>query len=182
MMNFPTATTVRKRLPKEAFYRHLALTNALKEKFVSDVDRIMVENSFTKQTLNLTASAETKEILLLSVRLKKQEFDGKVTEAIARQNKHRLVFLLCFESRRQLALYYGKLYRTPWMEASDVHLSLHGFTLDEIWNSMVEQIALLEEDASGQNENLSIDERLDRQDRIEKLKMLISRTEAATWR
>ena len=70
MMNFPTATTVRKRLPKEAFYRHLALTNALKEKFVSDVDRIMVENSFTKQTLNLTASAETKEILLLSVRLK----------------------------------------------------------------------------------------------------------------
>lgn len=83
MMNFPTATTVRKRLPKEAFYRHLALTNALKEKFVSDVDRIMVENSFTKQTLNLTASAETKEILLLSVRLKKQEFDGKVTEAIA---------------------------------------------------------------------------------------------------
>ena len=43
MMNFPTATTVRKRLPKEAFYRHLALTNALKEKFVSDVDRIMVE-------------------------------------------------------------------------------------------------------------------------------------------
>ena len=110
-----------KRLPKEAFYRHLALTNALKEKFVSDVDRIMVENSFTKQTLNLTASAETKEILLLSVRLKKQEFDGKVTEAIARQNKHRLVFLLCFESRRQLALYYGKLYRTPWMEASDVH-------------------------------------------------------------
>ena len=105
MMNFPTATTVRKHLPKEAFYRHLALTNALKEKFVSDVDRIMVENSFTKQTLNLTASAETKEILLLSVRLKKQEFDGKVTEAIARQNKHRLVFLLCFESRRQLALY-----------------------------------------------------------------------------
>lgn len=83
MMNFPTATTVRKRLPKEAFYRHLALTNALKEKFVSGVDRIMVENSFTKQTLNLTASAETKEILLLSVRLKKQEFDGKVTEAIA---------------------------------------------------------------------------------------------------
>ena len=43
MMNFPTATTVRKRLPKEASYRHLALTNALKEKFVSDVDRIMVE-------------------------------------------------------------------------------------------------------------------------------------------
>ena len=55
MIDFPTATVVHRRMPKEAFYKHLAITKMLKEKFVSDVDRIFVENSLTKDNLNLTA-------------------------------------------------------------------------------------------------------------------------------
>lgn len=47
MIDFPTATAVHRRLPKEAFYKHLPLTKALKAKFVSDVERIVVENSLT---------------------------------------------------------------------------------------------------------------------------------------
>ena len=62
MIEFPAATAVHRRLPKEAFYKHLPLTKILKEKFVSDVDRIVVENSFTKENLNLASDAEIKEI------------------------------------------------------------------------------------------------------------------------
>ena len=112
MIEFPAATAVHRRLPKEAFYKHLPLTKILKEKFVSDVDRIVVENSFTKENLNLASDAEIKEIMLLSISLKNQEFDGKVIEAIARQNPHKLVFLLSFEDQQQLAIYHNKLYRT----------------------------------------------------------------------
>jgi hypothetical protein len=75
MIEFPAATAVHRRLPKEAFYKHLPLTKILKEKFVSDVDRIVVENSFTKENLNLASDAEIKEIMLLSISLKNQEFD-----------------------------------------------------------------------------------------------------------
>ncbi len=89
MIDFPTATAVHRRLPKEAFYKHLPLTKALKDKFVSDVERIVIENSLTKDNLNLNTDSEIKEILLLSITLKKQEFDGKVIEAIAKQNPHK---------------------------------------------------------------------------------------------
>lgn len=58
MIEFPAATAVHRRLPKEAFYKHLPLTKILKEKFVSDVDRIVVENSFTKENLNLASDAD----------------------------------------------------------------------------------------------------------------------------
>ena len=64
MINFPGSTRVGKRLPKEAFYKHLPLTPALKAKFVSDVDRIVVENSLTKSNLNLVKEAEIKEVLV----------------------------------------------------------------------------------------------------------------------
>ena len=181
MIEFPAATAVHRRLPKAAFYKHLSLTKILKEKFVSDVDRIMVENSFTKENLNLAADAEIKEIMLLSISLKSQEFDGKVIEAIARQNPHKLVFLLSFENQEQLAVYHNKLYRTLWMNHDEIALKLQGYSLDEIWDSFIEQIALYEERAE-QTEDLSIEDRLALQEQILKLEKQIDKTENAMWK
>ena len=181
MIEFPAATAVHRRLPKEAFYKHLPLTKILKEKFVSDVDRIMVENSFTKENLNLASDAEIKEIMLLSISLKNQEFDGKVIEAIARQNPHKLVFLLSFENQQQLAVYRNKLYRTVWMDHDEIALKLQGYSLDEIWDSFIEQIALYEERAE-KTADLSIEERLEIQDQILKLEKQIDKTENAMWK
>ncbi|WP_298031004.1 DUF4391 domain-containing protein [uncultured Dysosmobacter sp.] len=181
MIDFPTATKVHRRLPKEAFYKRLPLTKVLKDKFVSDVDRIVVENSLTKENLNLNEDSDIKEILLLSIILKKQEFDGKVIEAIARQNPHKLVFLLSHEDRRQLALYHGKLYRTQWMDETEVDLKPQGFSLGEIWDAFTEQIALYEERAE-KTDALSVDERLKLQEEIVKLEKLIQKTEAAAWK
>lgn len=181
MIEFPAATAVHKRLPKEAFYKHLPLTKILKEKFVSDVDRIVVENSFTKENLNLASDAEIKEIMLLSISLKKQEFDGKVIEAIARQNPHKLVFLLSFEDQQQLAVYHNKLYRTLWMAHDEIALKLRGYSLDEIWDSFIEQIALYEERAE-ETADLPIEDRLAIQNQILKLEKQIDKTENAMWK
>lgn len=180
MIDFPVATAVHRRMPKEAFYKHLPLTKPLKDKFVSDVDRIFVENSLTKENLNLTADSEIKEILLLSISLKRQEFDAKIVEAIARQNPHKLVFHLTFEDSAQLALYHSKLYRTAWMPSAELSLAAKGYSLSEIWDGLVEQIALYEERAEAAGR--SIDERLAIQERIVKLEKLIAKTEAAAWK
>lgn len=181
MIEFPATTAVHKRLPKEAFYKHLPLTKILKEKFVSDVDRIVVENSFTKENLNLASDAEIKEIMLLSISLKKQEFDGKVIEAIARQNPHKLVFLLSFEDQQQLAVYHNKLYCTLWMSHDEIALKLQGYSLDEIWDSFIEQIALYEERAE-ETADLPIEDRLAIQNQILKLEKQIDKTENAMWK
>lgn len=181
MIEFPAATAVHRRLPKEAFYKHLPLTKILKEKFVSDVDRIVVENSFTKENLNLASDAEIKEIILLSISLKNQELDGKVIEAIARQNPHKLVFLLSFENQQQLAVYHNKLYRTLWMDHDEIALKLQGYSLDEIWDSFIEQIALYKERAE-QTDDLSIEDRLAIQDQMLKLETQINKTENAMWK
>ncbi len=181
MIDFPAATVVHKKMPKEAFYKHLPLTKTLKDTFVSDVDRIYVENSLTKERLNLTADSEVKEILFLSVTLKQQEFDGKIIEAIAKQNSHKLVFCLTFEDRGQLAIFHGKLYRTAWMPLEELSLSARGYSLGEIWDGMIEQIALLDERAKPAD-GRSIDERIALQERIVKLEKLIAKTEAAAWK
>ena len=181
MINFPTATAVHRRIPKEAFYRHLPLTKVLKERFVSDVDRIFVENSLTKDNLNLVAESEVKEILLLSLFLKKQEIDAKIIEAIAKQNPHKLIFQLIYEDNGQLAIWYLKLYRTEWMLLVDIELKTQGFSLDEIWDSFIEQIAISEKHAKSAG-GISIDERLAIQEQRIKLEKQIKKTEAAAWK
>lgn len=181
MINFPGSTRVGKRLPKEAFYKHLPLTPALKAKFVSDVDRIVVENSLTKSNLNLVKEAEIKEVMLLSITLKKQDFDGKIVEAIARQNPHKLIFLLCYEDNRQLAVYHGKLYRTDWVPEDKVRLSLSGDNLDAIWDDLLQQVAVHSEAALGQK-GKTIDDQLKMQDEIDRLNKLIKKTETAVWK
>ena len=54
MIEFPVSTRIHKRLPKEAFYKRLTLSAALKEKFVDDIERIVIENSLSNNSLNLT--------------------------------------------------------------------------------------------------------------------------------
>ncbi len=86
-----------------------------------------------------------------------------------------------FEDSRQLALYHSKLYRTQWMDASEISLKPQGFSLDEIWEAFVEQIALYDERAE-KSASLSMDERLALQEQILKLEKLIAKTEAAAWK
>ena len=181
MLDLPEATRVHKRLPKEDFYKRLNLTAALKEKFVADVEQIYVENSLTKERLNLARDSAVQEILLLAVTLKKKDFDGKVIETIARQNSHELIFLLLYEEEAQLAVYRGKLYRSSWLPKTEITLAAQGFSLEEILTGFIEQIALVGEEGKT-NENISIDERLHLQEKIGKLTKLIEKTERAAWK
>jgi len=181
MIDLPAATVVHRRLPKEAFYKKLALNTAMKDKFVSDVESIFVENSLTKDNLNLADDSEVKEILVLSLTLKKQGFDDKILEVIARQNPHKLVFLMKFAEQSQLALYSGKLYKTNWQNDNEQHLSANGFTLEQIYNNFIEQIALFDERAE-KVEDCSINERLALQEQILKLEQKIKKLEADSWK
>jgi hypothetical protein len=96
-----------------------------------------------------------------------------VIEAIAQQNKHELVFLLLYpsegtdEREAQLAVFSGRLYRSPWMPETNISLAAQGFSLEEIMAGFIEQIALTEDTAKNA-ENISIDERLHLQEQIEK--------------
>ena len=162
-------------MPKEAFYRQLNLSLELREKFVSDVQRITVEYSLTAESLHIDKSDDLLEILVLTIRLKKKAFDNRIVETIARQNKHKLVFCLNYGDQEQLALYSGKLYKTQWRPATGGMLEARGRTLPEIWNGFVEQIALADETPT--TSEVSIEDRLRRQEHIAKLQKEMAKLE-----
>jgi hypothetical protein len=176
MLNFPSRAAVGRIMPKEAFYKRLTLSGEVREKFVSDVKRIFVEYKLAPDTINVEKDGEISEILVLSLDLKKQEIDYRIVENIARQNAHKLLFVLRFEERGQLALYYGKLYKTDWMPLADLKLEARGLNLDSIWEGFIEQIAL-QENIIPSCDSFTVDEKLKKQDTILKLQKEIDRLE-----
>jgi len=178
MINFPGGSSVGRILPKEAFYQRLNPSVDLKDKFISDIRRIMIENSLTESTLHLKPGAEVNEILVLGLDLKKQDGDERILEAIARQNPHKILFWLRFEEQGQLALYINKLYKTEWQPLVAMQLETKGFNLDEIWDGYVEQIALSKEAEQVINE-IPVAYRLKRQEDMLKLNRKIEQLEKA---
>lgn len=181
IINLPESTYIHRRMTKEAFYSNLKMNPQLRSAFVNDVDRIFIENGLSADNLHLPNKSAVEVIYVMQMYLKKPDFDGKVVEAIARQNPHKLLFLLTFENRAQLALYQGKLYRSSWQLASEMKLEANGQSLQQIWDGFIEQIALTEEQP-GDVSGLSVEERLKRQDRIQKVEQNIEKTEAAAWK
>ena len=108
--------------------------------------------------------------------MKKQEFDGRIVENIARQNPHQIVFLLRYEDKAQLAVYYAKLYTTEWKLLEELTLMAKGFTLDDVWNGFLEQIAL-RDDITAHRADDNIDAKLQRQDAILRLQKDIEKLE-----
>lgn len=176
MIQFSSTTAVGRAIPKEAFYKHLPLNSNLKGKFVSDIKRITLSNSFRADTLNLDSGTEVSEILLLTIDLKNRQYDGRILENIARQNSHKLVFLLQFEGEAQLAIYYTKLYTTAWCPNDKITLTINGYTLDAVWLSFLEQIAL-QDGLIECDPNEDIDGKLQRQEIILKMQKEIETIE-----
>lgn len=178
MITFPSTARVGRIMPKEAFYKQLALSPELKNKFVSDVWRITVEYTLTADSIHVDQSNEIHEILILSIQLKKEEFDYRIVEAIARQNAHKIVFILIYEDRSQLVLYYSKLYKTEWQPTEMILLDAKGRDLEAIWQGFIEQIVLVPEHR--EIEGLSVDEQIRRQDEIAKLQRDIEKLKRMT--
>lgn len=181
MIELPESTRLHRRMPKEAFYGNLQLSPIVKSAFVNDLERIYIEYGLSKENLHLPLDSDVEVVYLMLLELKKREYDSRILEAIARQNPHRLIFLLVYEDQVQLALYQGKLYISEWLQGSELKLKTEGQSMREIWDSFVEQIALTEEEPDVQA-GLSVEERLKRQERIRKLEQNIEKTEAAAWK
>lgn len=171
-MKFPEGTRIHRRLPKEKFYQFMHFTKVMKAAFTADVDSIYAEYSLTRESLHFDKESTVKEIIVLLIHLRSETVNPHILELIARQNPHKLLFLLAYGEKRQLALYRGKLYCLPWMKEEDLPPVPSAFSLDDLWDDLTEAVAFAGD--SGRV-GLTIDERLQRKETMETLQAKISK-------
>jgi hypothetical protein len=171
-VEFPKASVVGKIMPKEAFYKKLTISTDLKEKFITDIKKIVWQNKLSSATLNIDKGKSITEILVLYIELKKQELEYKIIETIARQNPHKILFVLLYENSAQFAIFHNKLYKSNWQNTEHLELNIKGLNLDDVWAGFVSQISNVPIER-GQN----LDEQLAKQEQIARLKRDIEKLE-----
>jgi len=160
--------TINKNIPKEAFFRNITVAPAVRNKFYSDIQRIILTYSISPLTSSIAAGQEIKEIDIMLIELKSDSISDKVLETIARQTPVTLLFDIIYNDIEQFAVFHKKLYATKWF-AKDYYVpKIMGIDLDEVWKTLVSQICGVEVGAEK-----SLDAAIDDNEKQEKIMMQI---------
>lgn len=92
LYRWPTAAKFGRRVPKEKLYAHSTVTTAVREKFVSEVQRITWSYKLAESTINLPGSAEVPEIQIFQLDAKIGDVSENVLLAIDRAIPFPIIF------------------------------------------------------------------------------------------
>ena len=147
MYGLPQTTEVRKQLPKKAIYAKFELKPSQRESFDADIARIDIVAVISPSTVPAIAEGkEVKEIYLLTLQMKRKEYDSKNIALLTKLIPQRMVFVLQFEEQTQFAIYHTKLITSAWQLTthSSQLIAIKGLNLDAVWENIVTHIGQIE--------------------------------------
>lgn len=139
MLGLPKATETNKPLPKTLVYKQFGLTAQQRARFDASISRMAILNVVSPDTVpGLIVGENIKSFYVLSVSLKRKDYDAKNIAVLAKLIPQHLLFALQYEDEIQLAIFQEKLFTSPWNTIANIQaLSLNGLNLDRVWDNIV---------------------------------------------
>lgn len=154
MLGLPKTTEFNKRIPKQKFYENMDISPALKKVFVEQVKTIYWKNKIASTTTNLAVGNEVTELEVFEIRLNTKILDDALLRQIDREIPYHILFLLEYQGNYQAWIGYKEAalsgtkafkvngyYHTDWCDLEHLPLKMEGFTVDEVYENFVRQVA-----------------------------------------
>jgi len=175
MLGLPKATELNKQLPKKAIYAKFSMNTAAKDRFDADISRIAIVNEISPQTVRtLTATEDVPSFYVLSVSLKRKDYDERTIAQISRLINQNMLLVLEYKDECRLAIYHTKLIQSEWQKTAGCTVTLRGLDLGAVWQNIVTQVGGIQiEEGRSLEQQIAVDEQRARVqkeiDRLEKL-------------
>ena len=142
MLGLPLSTEINKPLPKTAVFAKFALTAKQREHFDADISRMTLVNVVSPHTVPaLAEGGEVKSFYVLSVQLKRKDYDAKNITMLSRLIPQHLLFVLQCNDEYQLAVFQERLFVSAWSSLCETKpLPLQGLDLNKVWANIVTHI------------------------------------------
>ena len=137
MFQYPERTRKDRILPKSKVYGNAQPSNAVRQRFVNQVEQIVWRNLLIPETVNLPARDGVEGIQIFEIALKAGELKEDVLRSLDRAIPWRLFFELTFQGKVRFAAAYKRpsegssgapvvedYYLTPWQPAMTPRLAL----------------------------------------------------------
>ncbi len=108
LYTYPKQAYFGKVIAKSKIYEHAAISSSLKEKFVSQVDKIIWQYKLAPETTNLSATVAVPEIQIFDIRLKGREIDEALLKAIDKAIPFPIIFQLHQDDRVKVKAAYKR--------------------------------------------------------------------------
>ena len=179
MLGLPKSTEITKQLPKKAIYTKFNMNTSAKDKFDSEISKIVIVNEISPTTTTLEEGNEVSSLFVLLVSLKKKEFSDNIIVQLSKLIPQNILFILEFDGKCKLAVFRTKLIQSEWISSDKCTKQLNGLNIDTVWENIIVQIGGIQiESGNTLDEQIAVDEqrqklqkeidRLEKQARTEK--------------
>ena len=143
MFDLPKTSEIKKPLHKKLIYEKYAaeLSGNKKDKFDTDISRMIITNEISEASVNIKATEEISAIIVLQVELKRKEYDDKNIIMISKLFGQKLLIVLHYDNKYQLAIYETRLLKSDWKNEEEISLKLNGLDLGSVWDNFVTQVS-----------------------------------------
>ncbi len=144
MLGLPSQTEIKKIIPKNTVFTKFTLNTAAKNTFDADIKQMTLVNAVSDGNISVEAGEKIKGFYVMLVTMKKADFNEKNIVLLSKLIEQNIVFILEFEGKYKIAVYYSKLMQTDWLTPDAAVIRLEGLNLDSIWNNIIIQIGNIE--------------------------------------
>lgn len=171
MFDLPKTSEIRKPLHKKLIYEKYAaeLSENKKDKFDADISRMIITNEISEASVNIKATEETSAIFVIQIELKRREYDDKNIVMISKLFGQKLLIVLHYDNKYQLAIYETRLLKSDWKNEEEISLKLTGLDIGSVWDNFVTQISGIDAQAGS-----TLVEQINVEAEKEKLRKLIA--------
>lgn len=143
MFDLPKALDIRKPLHKKLIYEKFAseLSGNKRDRFDADISRIVITNEISEESVRIKATEKIPAIFVVQVELKRKEYDDKNIIMISKLFGQKLLIVLHYDNKYQLAIYETRLLKSDWKNEEEISLKLNGFDLGSVWDNFVTQVS-----------------------------------------
>lgn len=144
MFDLPKKTEVNKIIPKNTFYRKIAISNSIKDEFVNLIEKIVWKYKLSEETIGIKKSGNFNEIQIFNINLKEKKLPKKALTFIIKSIPYPVLFQINYNEEKcyALALYNNeinleKLYISEWDE--ELNFSFTALNLENLYKKMLKK-------------------------------------------
>lgn len=178
MLGLPASTEKRKVITKKKVFEHFGADMSVERRksFDADIGRITLVNEVSPVSVNIAAGEDVQSFFVILIALRKKDYDKQNVAFIAKMFGQKLLLVLEYEEKQQLAIWQTRLILKDWVAPESLTVELTGLDLDKVWENIVAGAAGVEVE-----QGRTLDEQLVRQQKQQKQEKEIARLEKQAW-
>ena len=133
----PHTTEVNRPFPKKQLFAKFGVKSAQRDRFDADISRMVISHEISSRSVPALASGDITAIYVVSVLIKRKDFDSANLELVYKLIPQRMVMAITLDDHVQFAIHHELLFFTPWQPADTATIPLNGLSLDEVWQNLV---------------------------------------------